>query len=373
MRIVVVGGGVIGLLVAVECVRAGQQVDLVDRAGIPSPWATSNDRHRVVRALHPADAPLTRAAARAHATWLRVERLLGARLHHRVGALTAMAAEDVPANLALLAAADAGARALSPRELSARCPRIRFPAGLAAVFEPAAGVVLADRALTALAGWLRDRPGVRLYPHRRVADIDDAGFVRLADGAVLAADRVVVAAGPWSRDLLPAALGEDLTLHRQSMLSYAPVPSREAWAGTPAIPAIGTAHGAWLIPPVADTPVRLSAASACRVVEGITDRGTPDHWRDHLIDHFSSLLADFDPAAVVGVTDGYYLADASSGGPLLATFGNGTVWAYAACGGMSFKFAPLVARAITARATMRPPCPTGLDSIDQPRELCRLP
>jgi glycine/D-amino acid oxidase-like deaminating enzyme len=374
MRIVVVGTGVIGLLTAMECVRAGAQVELVDRDDIPSPRATSHDRQRVVRALHRGDAALTRAAARAEASWRDVERRAGARFYHRIGSLTAMPAEEVAASLALLGSAapalsQESARALSPGELAVRYPQIRFPAGLAAVAEPAAGVVLADRALAALARWLRAHPAVRSYPRRRVTEVGEAGTVRLADRTVLAGDRVVVAAGPWSRDLLPAALGDKLTLYRQSVLCYLPRPSWAAWACLPAIPAIGTEHGAWLMPPVADTRVRLSAASACRAVAEITDRVTPWHRRAQLVDHFSGLLAGFDPAAVTGATDGYYLAAGTGRGPLLAASGDGTVWAYAACGGMSFKLAPLIASTIADRALGRPPRPTGLDSIDQPRQL----
>src|SRR5262249_60613757 len=93
-------------------------------------------------------------------------------------------------------------------------------------------------------------------------------------------------------------------------------------------PALGSAQGAWLMPPVGDAPVRLSAASACRAVPELTDRATPDHWRDHLIDQFSTLLADFDPAAVVGATDGYYLA--APAGPLLAALRGRAVLAVAA-------------------------------------------
>ncbi len=368
VRIVVVGGGVIGLLTAMECARTGAQVDVVDRADIPSPWATSYDRHRVVRALHRGDMGLTAAAARGHDAWLEIERRLGTRFYHRVGALTAMAADDAPTNLTLLAWAGVAARALPAEDLAARYPRIRFAAGLAGVLEPAAGAVLADRMLAALAGWLRDRPGVRLHPRRRVVRVDDAGAVRLADGGVLGGDVVVVAAGPWSRDLVPAVLGKDLTLYRQTMLTYAPAPSPQAWAGMPAVPSLGTTSGAWLMPPVAGTPVRLSAASACRPVPELTDRVTPARWRDHLIDEFSALLVDFEPAAVVGATDSYYLADTASGRPVLATLCDGTVLAYAACGGMSFKFAPLVARALADHAVGRPPLRTGLGSIDRPRE-----
>jgi hypothetical protein len=122
------------------------------------------------------------------------------------------------------------------------------------------------------------------------------------------------------------------------------------------------------MPPVAGTPARLSAASACRAVPEMTDRATPDRWRDHLIEQFSTLLVDFDPAAVLAATDGYYLADPALGTPLLVTLGGGAVLAYAACGGMSFKFAPLVARALADRALGRTPRRTGLDSVDRPRQ-----
>jgi len=373
MRVVVVGAGVIGLLTAIECVRAGARVTLVDQAGIPSPAATSYDRHRVVRALHPGDPSLTSAAVRAQRGWRDVERRLGTSYYHPVGALTAMPPGAVPGSLALLAAAGAeAAYPVPPEALPARYPRIRFPAGLAAVVEPGAGVVLADRLLAALAAWLGGHPAVRLHPRRRIVGVGrdrrSRPTVRLDSGAALAGDRVILAAGPWSRDLLPAALADSLTLYRQSVLSYAPAPSRRAWAGTPAILGLG---GAWLIPPVGDTPVRLSAASACRPVPEMTDHGTDDRWRDHLVEVFGELLTGFDPAAVVEAKDAYYLADDTGEGPLLAALGPDPVWAYAACGGMSFKFAPLVARAIADRALGRPPRPTGL-SVDQPRHVATV-
>jgi sarcosine oxidase len=368
MRIVVVGSGVIGLLTAMECVRAGARVDLVDRAGIPAPSATSNDLHRVVRALHRGDAALTMAAGRAHEAWLDVERRLGARFYHRVGVLTAMAAQDVGTNYAMVAAAGLPAEALTAAELSARYPQIRFGPGRAAVFEPAAGAVLAGQALVRLARWMRDQPAVNLHPRRPVVAIDGAGAVRLADGTALTGDRVVVAAGPWSRDLLPAVLARDLTLQRQTMLSYAPPRCGRAWASMPAVLGLGESGDAWLMPPVAGTPARLSAASACRTVPEMTDRVTPGEWRDHLSDRFALILTDYDPAAVTGATDGYYLTDAASGGPVLADLAHGMVWAYAACGGMSFKFAPLIAQALADRAIGRSPRCTGLDSIDRPRQ-----
>jgi sarcosine oxidase len=372
MRVVVVGAGVIGMLTAAECVRAGAQVDLVDQAGIPSASAASYDRHRVVRVLHRGDAPLTLAAAPLDEGWLDIERRLGGRFYHRTGVLTAVTARDVEASLALLAAAGVPVEALSVEDLSARYPHVRFAAGHAAVFEPAAGTVLADLALLAAARWLRGHPAVRSHPHRRVTQVEESGTVRLGDGTVLAGDGVVVAAGPWSRDLLPASLAGELTLKRQTMLSYAPASFRAAWSGSPAVLGLGSEHDAWLMPPVAGTPARLSAASACRTVPGMTDRDTPREWRDHLTDRFGTVLTGFDPAAVTGATEGYYLTDEAGEGPLLAELGDGAVWAYAACGGMSFKFAPVVAPALADRALGRPPRQTGLDSVDRPRQLAAV-
>ena len=366
MRIVVVGGGVVGLLTAVECVRAGAEVDLVEQSGIPSATATSYDQHRVVRTLHRGDPLLSVAAAGLHEAWVETERRLGGRFYHRTGVLTVTT--DVEAELTLLGGTGVPVRALSGRDLSARYPQLRFKPGQRALLEPAAGTVLADRALLAAARWLRGHPAVRTHAHRQVTQVTECAQVRLADGQVLAADGVVVAAGPWSRSLLPAAVGAGLTLKRQTMLSYSPSWFPGAWSRSPAVLGLGSTGDAWLMPPVAGTPVRLSAASACRTVADLTDRQTPGTWRTHLIRRFSTLLTAFEPNAVTGATEGYYLTDESGQGPLLARLGD-AVWAFAACGGMSFKFAPVLARALADRAMGDPPRQTGLESVDLPRQL----
>ena len=367
-RVIVVGGGVIGLLTAVECVLAGAEVEVVDQADLPHSRAASYDWHRIVRALHPHDPAATRAAVSAQRRWAELEHLLATRLYHRIGALTVVPPEELASCLELLSAAGVPAYALSPEELARRFSHIRVPAGRAAIVEGDAGVVLAARALAALVGWLRRR-GAGLTLCRQAVEVDaEAGAVRLVDGAVLRGDRIVVSAGPWSRDLLPAEDAAELTLYRQSML-YCHVPEQlgTAWAATPAIPVLGTAGGAWLVPPVAGTPLKLSAHSACRVVAELTDHRTSEHWRDHLIALFSDLLPGFEARWVIDSRDCYYLARTATGRPLLVSLGDGTAWVYAACGGSSFKFAPLIARSLAARALGADPAPTGLDAVDHPR------
>jgi sarcosine oxidase len=360
MRVAVVGCGVIGLLTAVECVRAGAAVELIDSSGIPAPRATSNDTCRVVRALHRGDELLTTAAAEARRKWADLERMLGARFYHRTGVLTVMPEGSVRDSLAMLRAAGEAGHAVSEAELSSRYPQLRPAAGRAAVFEPAAGTVLAREALLALASWLGQRSAVSLHAARRVTGVSESGTVQLAHGSVLAADGIVVAAGPWSRGLLPATVAGDLILHRQTMLTYAPGPS---WLGMPAVVGLGPGHDAWLMPPVAGEAARLSAASASRPAPAMTGSIAPDLWRDHLLDRFATLLTGFDSSQVTAASDGYYLSDPAGRGPRVAAIGEPAVWAYPACGGQSFKVAPLVAKVLADRALGRPPRTTGLESV----------
>jgi sarcosine oxidase len=365
VRIVIVGSGVIALLTAVDCVSAGHEVVLLDQGDIPFTGATSFDRHRVIRALHVGDPSSTAAAVRAHHRWIQLERLLSTGFYEQVGALTAVAPEDGTRSRELLTAAGARSRVLGPAELAARYPHMRFADGMGAVLESRAGVLLADRVLAACVGWLRWHANAELHPHRQAVGVDvDRAAVRLADGAEVRADALLLAIGPWSRSLLPPALAGELVLHRQSMI-YCEVPAEDAatWSATPAVPSLGTSGGAWLVPPVAGTPLKLSAASACRVVAEVGDNRTPPRWRDHLVDAFAPLVPGLRADWLIDTRDCYYLARACTRGPMLATLGR-TVFSYAACGGSSFKFAPLIARSLAQRLTGVAPTPTGLGPLD---------
>ncbi|MBP2326387.1 glycine/D-amino acid oxidase-like deaminating enzyme [Kibdelosporangium banguiense] len=370
MRFVIVGGGVIALLTAVNCISAGHAVVLVDQAGIPFSGATSFDRHRVTRALHLNDPAVTRAAVDAHYRWIVLQDMLSTRIYEQVGALSVLPREKLSPAETMLAECGSQARVLDPDDLAAAFPQVEFPAGESAVFESHAGVLLADRILAACAGWLRWHAHADLHPHRRAVEIDvDGAAVRLADGETLRADGVLLAAGPWSRSLLPAELAAELVLYRQSML-YCEVPDRAAWAETPPMLSLGKDGGAWLVPPVAGTPLKLSAASACRQVDEVTDNSTPARWRDHLLDAFSTVIPGFRTDWLTDTRDCYYLARSSTQGPMLAALGE-RVFSYAACGGSSFKFAPLIAESLAARLTGNVPTPTGIGHLDRPMQFMR--
>jgi sarcosine oxidase len=349
---VVVGAGVIGLLAAVSCARAGASVVVLDRGPIPNPDATSFDEHRIVRAFHVGDVPATRAAARGERRWRQVEALLGERLYHRVGALTVLSPDEAGRARAVLAAGGLRAELLGRSDLVRRWPHLRFPADAIGVLERDAGVVLARRALEAIVGWLSARPNVDLRSRHAVTAVEpDAGVVRLAGRLPVRSSRILVAAGPSSRALLPPGVAARLSLFRQTVLYCHVPPELEAgWAETPAVPTLSPARATWLAPPVAGTRLKLSAATACRRVPQLGGRETPGAWRDHVTHAFCGQLDGFDAGWVTDARDCYYLADSATGAAVTARLGHGaTAWAYAACGGTSFKLAPLVAGALAGR------------------------
>lgn len=365
MRVTVIGGGVVGLLTAVECVLAGHRVTLIEQGRLPNARAASADRHRIMRALHPGDEAATTAAAVSHRRWIELERLLYTRFYDRVGALTVNAAGELADSVSMLSDAGIASRVLDTDALATRYPQFAFGPDKAALLERDTGVLLADRVLTAGLGWLRWQADTSLMAYSTVVGIDaDAGAVRLADGTDVHGDAVVVAAGAWSRALLPAELSTQVTLYRQSMVYCAPRGGDTGWRRLPAMPVLG--DGRWLVPPVAGTPLKISSNSACRRVDDLTDAGTAERWLAHLVAVFTPLIRGFDRDWVVDARDCYYLADAAGGGPVLVQLG-GSVVGYAACGGISFKFAPLIARTLMRRATGSVVEPTGLAALDRVR------
>jgi sarcosine oxidase len=359
--VVVVGGGVIGLLSALACAQAGAEVIVLDRGRIPNPEATSFDETRIVRALHVDDVPTTCRAAQAEREWRRLESRLRGRFYHRVGALTVLPRRDHGRALDTIGRSGIAAEVLERSELGRRWPHIEFASETVGVLEPDAGLVFAGQALDAMARRLAAQPGVDLRPHHEVVEVDPrARLVRVKGRRTIKSRRVLVAAGPWSRALLPPATARSLSLYRQTMV-YCRVPSHlaQAWARTPALPTLSPKRRSWLAPPAEGARLKLSAATACRRVAELTDRKTPPWLRDRVVAAFAGELVGFDRSWITGVRECYYLADSASGAAVVTPLGTSTAWAYAACGGASFKLAPLVARSLARRVLALPPEPAA--------------
>ncbi|MEZ6194134.1 MAG: FAD-dependent oxidoreductase [Planctomycetota bacterium] len=199
--IVVVGAGIVGAAVAAALAEAGAEVVIVDRAPPGGGTTAAGMGHLVAMDDSPAQFALT---VRSLALW----RALSAGLPTEVewdtcGTIWVAADEaelaEATAKHAAYAAGGVATTLLDATALAAREPALRrglagglLVPGDAVIYPPAAAAVLLARA---------ERHGARALLGREVAAVGEGG-VLLADGEVLEAGRVVVAAGATSPALV---------------------------------------------------------------------------------------------------------------------------------------------------------------------------
>jgi glycine/D-amino acid oxidase-like deaminating enzyme len=332
--VLIVGAGVTGLLTAVECALAGHRVTVLDRGAVPNPESSSFDQHRAIRTLAFGDPAATGRMVTAHRRWSELEALLDTRFYRRVGVVTAWPRDRVPAVASFAATTGVPVETVEPEKL----PHLRFPAGTVGLLETDGGVLLARRVLRAVARWLAGRPAVTVRPGRAVTGLDvHSGRTRLAGGETLRADLVLIAAGPWTADLVELPV----VLHRQTMVYLRPPRNLVRWwENAPAVGGLGDDGRAWLLPPGAGTLLKLSTDAAAREVSSVDCAEPVAPWAGRVLG--AGMLSDLDGYDVVAVRHCHYLTGAPAGAAPLARVGP-AVWSRTACGGSGFSSAPLVA------------------------------
>ena len=196
MRVIVVGGGIMGLCTAWALRRAGHEVVLYEQGPIPNPLASSTDQHRLIRFTYGAMTGYARMVQDAHAAWDRLFADLG-RSHYRPTGTLAVAREDrgwVADSLRCLADLGVAFERWTPRDLARRLPFLDFAGARFALFSPSGGVLFAERILRDLARHLAAR-GVALHSHAPVRRVDRArAAIVTADGREDRGDALVVSA-----------------------------------------------------------------------------------------------------------------------------------------------------------------------------------
>jgi sarcosine oxidase len=198
--VVVVGGGVFGLAAALELAQRGNAVCVVDRFGSGQPATSSTGASRSIRLAY-GDPFYVDLARDALGRWAQLEQATGIRVLHLTGQA------DIgwlPSLDGLKQSADAAGAALEPRtnaQLRQLLPELAESAG-GGLFHREAGTVLAEAGMRALQ-LAATAAGVELSAPERVTGIEaDERAVVTTDARTLEADRVVIAAGPWTGGLL---------------------------------------------------------------------------------------------------------------------------------------------------------------------------
>ena len=353
-RVVVVGGGILGLATAWALARRGHAVTLLEAApALPAVGGSSNDEGRIIRHAYGTMAGYASLMPAAFAAW---RALFAATGQDRLVPMRAVYAlrDDGPwaaAVAATQAAAGLGFRELDELELTA-LPMLGREGLRRAVEIEGSGILLARPILLDLVALL-PRLGVDLRCGAKVVRIAP-GQVTLADGARLCTEVVIAAAGPALPQLLPEAAAEaGLRVSLQS-LAYLEPPAdlAAAWRAAPLLlcrlPG-QAAGGVYVLPPRAGT--RLKIGDYATDTPGEAWRDDPAH-PPHatrcaaLLEAGAQAIADFARYRVLEQRHSLYTMAPEDRFVLRPAMEG--VWLASACSGHGFKLAPLMALGLAA-------------------------
>jgi sarcosine oxidase len=204
-----------------QLAKAGADVLGIDRYDPPHELGSTHGRTRITRLAIGEGSRYVPLVKRSHELWREIEAESGESLMTRTGGLVIAVEEAAECHGAddFLAATIAAAEEhgiehelLAADDVAGRYPALALTGRERPVYyEPDTGFVRPERAVAAQLALAR-RHGATIRTGERVLEVH-AGGVR-SETAAYAADRVVVAAGPWVGELLPG-LRDRFTVYRQ--------------------------------------------------------------------------------------------------------------------------------------------------------------
>jgi glycine/D-amino acid oxidase-like deaminating enzyme len=286
MRVGIVGAGIMGLSAAWALMTRGVRVSVFEQYAIPNPLGSSVDQHRLIRYPYGSDVGYTRMIDAAFGAWDRLWRDLGETLYAETGTIgiDGGGGDWVALSAASLGETGIAFETLDGAALAKRFPHLRPDGIRTAIYEPRGGALFAGRIVERLAHYLGTH-GVELHAKAKIADVDaERGRIRLADSAVHAFDRVIVAAGPWVNRLVPS-LAARVTPSRQIVVYLDPPPAEAAaWATSPMLIEFERDYAFYAVPPRAGAGLKFGD-------HRFTLAGDPDREREAARAEADEMLA----------------------------------------------------------------------------------
>ena len=277
-QVVVVGAGVFGTWTAHHLVSAGCRVTLVDAYGPANPRASSSDQSRILRCGYGADEIYSAFARRSVEQWRALQERASVPIWHPCGVLLLADAVD-PYAIATRHTLEHGGYAievLAPSELRNRYPHLEASDVSMALLEPDCGVLMARRAVRALAAEL-ERSGVRLMRGKAVVAANSGRLraIGLAGGGEITGDAFVFACGPWLPSVLAPLLARLIRPTRQTVV-YFGTPAGDDRFGRAHTPAwIDRPAGIFGIPELEDAGLKVGIDEHGPPIDPDTDDRTP--------------------------------------------------------------------------------------------------
>jgi monomeric sarcosine oxidase len=236
--VAVIGAGVFGAWTALHLRRAGKRVALLDSYGPGNARASSGGESRLIRMGYGPDELYTRWSVRSLALWEEFFALTSRPLLHRTGILWIANEADAytKASRETLDRLGVPHETLNHSELERRYPQVRFRPASWGLFEPRSGVLLARRAVAAVAeaAW---SDGVDYINEMAITPSakGKVSSVKTSSGREIHAGEFVFACGPWLGKVFPDLLGSRIFTSRQEVFFFG-VPAGDPRFTPPAMP-----------------------------------------------------------------------------------------------------------------------------------------
>lgn len=347
--VIVVGAGAFGGWTALELRERGARVTLVDLYGPGNPRASSGDENRLIRAAYGDREIYTRWASEAFDLWHERQEQFGRRLIYANGGLRAVTPAALAAQRPIFERLGLVHEVLTPDEVHARWPQIRYDDVDTIIFERKAGAVKARESMIAVAEAFERLGGQVKIGRAELASGAGRAASVLVDGEPLPAGEVVLAAGPWLPRLLPSLLGERIRTPRREIFYIGSPPGdhRYRWEHLPNLsdPLAYTAS---------DTDYGVKVAARLANVAMDPDEGErmpstflADQVRDYVARRMPGLVGQPIVAARVCQTEytdnGHFLIDRHPD--------HDNVWIAGGGSGHAFKMGPKLGRYVADRVT----------------------
>ena len=221
--VVVVGAGAFGGWTALQLLRKGAKVQLVDAWGPGNSRASSGGETRIIRATYGPSRIYTQMAVRALRLWQENEQRWGLKLFFRTGVLWMAGKDDSYERAALPLLADAGVRfeKLSAADCAKRWPQIQSDGVSWSIYEPDSGYLAARRGCEAVLNAFVKEGGEYRQAQATPGSIGSKRMdgISVTPGETLKADTYVFACGPWLGKIFPF-LASVITPTRQEVFFF---------------------------------------------------------------------------------------------------------------------------------------------------------
>ncbi len=222
---IVVGLGGVGTAAAYQLSRRGQRVLGIERFEIGHQQGSSHGETRIIRLAYFEGTTYVPIVRRAYRLWQELGRAAGSPILYRTGSLEMSEPGYDFVDRSRASCLDHGLahEMLDVDAVKQRFPAFELSAGTRAIYQPDGGYVLCEAAIDAHARLARSA-GADLHTGEIVLDFRataDGGVEVRTDRGRYSAGHLVLTAGPWMRQLVPA-LHDHLATFKQTIAWFAP-------------------------------------------------------------------------------------------------------------------------------------------------------